>query len=60
MKTFGILKRIDNGWALIYVDNGPNLNADWVVANKSTGQLRHYSTIQLKLAPNFTHGLNVQ
>lgn len=48
------------GWALVYVDNGPGINGDWIVADKLSGQLRHYNTTQLKLAKNYTHEINVK
>jgi len=38
MKTFGILKRIDNGWALIYVSDGFN--------QTTTKYFLHFSNVQ--------------
>lgn len=44
---------------VLYVDRrGQHSNDVWCVADKENGQLRHFSTIQLKLAKNSTLDIN--
>jgi hypothetical protein len=46
------------GWALLFTDYGPGINAVWTIASKSDGRLRHYETIQVRLSANFTYGIS--
>ena len=45
----------------IYVSESGNLDNDcFCVASCEDGQLRHYSTMQVKISPNNTFGINIK
>lgn len=46
------------GVVMYIVVNGTHQNDIWCVANKETGQLLHYETVQLKLSRNGTIAVN--
>ena len=52
-----VVKQHGAGWALLYTDYGPDLNAVFLVALKTDGSMRHYSATQVKLARNHTYDL---
>lgn len=49
-----------DGYA-IYVSNSYTWDNDvWAVASCEDGQIRHYNTLQLKISPNHTFGINIK
>jgi len=50
---------LGDGQALFLLDNGPHENVTFIVALQKDGQLKHFTSEQVKLCPNYTYGINV-
>ena len=46
-----------DGQALLVIDYGPHENTVWVVALENTGQIKHYTSEQLRMCRNDTFGI---
>lgn len=51
---------LGDGHALFLIDYGPHENTIWVVALKSSGEIKHFNSNQVKLCFNNTFNLNIK
>lgn len=58
-KPIPVITPLGDGYALYVVHNGMLENDEWCICLKVSGELRHFTTCQIKVSINYTYEIQV-